>query len=252
MAGHSHAANVAGKKAVIDKKRGALFGKLARLIIVAARTGGGDPEMNLRLKYAIEKARAANMTNDSIKRAVQKGTGELQAASFEEVVYEGYAPGGIAVLVTGLTDNRTRTAGEVKSIFDHRGGAVGTPGSVAWQFDRKAVVRAGTAGKSEDEVFLAAADAGAEDLRRDGDFFEVVGPPEAMGTLRDALEKAGLPVTESELRHFPRQGVEVGEVEAARRVLLLVSELEDHDDLQAVVHNAVIPDEVRVAAAAEE
>ncbi len=252
MAGHSHAANVMYRKGAVDRKRSALFSKLARLIIVAARTGGGDPDANLRLKYAIEKARAANMTKDSIERAILKGTGELGTAAYEEVSYEGYAAGGVAIIASGLTDNRARTAGEVKSIFDRRGGNIGTPGSVAWQFEQKAVVRAPDAGRSEDEVFLTVADAGAEDLRHLDGVFEVVGPPDAMGRLREAVAAAGLEIAESQVSWEPKTLLPVTDVGAARTVLALVEALQEHDDIQQVVANFDIPDDVLARAVEEE
>ena len=161
----------------MDRKRAVLFSKIARLIIVAAKTGGGDPEGNIRLKFAVEKARAANMTNDAIKRAIQKGTGEGSVEIYDEVAYEGYAPGGIAVMVTGPTNNRARTAGEVKNVFERRGGNLGTPGSVAWQFAKKAIVQGEPGSVSEDDLFMAVTDAGAEDLEYTKDVFVVIGPP---------------------------------------------------------------------------
>jgi YebC/PmpR family DNA-binding regulatory protein len=250
MAGHSHAANVMYKKAAVDRKRGALFSKLARLIIVAAKSGGGDPDANLRLKYAVEKARAANMTNDAIKRAIQKGTGEGSVEIYDDVTYEGYGPGGVAVLATGLTNNRARTAGEVKNIFDRRGGNVGTPGSVAWQFTKKAILQGDPGGKSEDDLMLAAMDAGAEDLEYTKEVFVVIGPPDALAALREAVTGLGLALSSSEIAWEPTNRVPVEGVEAARKVLALVEELEDHDDIQSVVSNADIPDAVMAAARA--
>jgi YebC/PmpR family DNA-binding regulatory protein len=250
MAGHSHAANVMYKKAAVDRKRAVLFSKIARLIIVAAKAGGGDPEANLRLKYAVEKARAANMTNDAIKRAIQKGTGEGSTAVFDEVTYEGYAPGGVAVLATGLTDNRARTAGEVKNIFERRGGNIGTPGSVAWQFTKKAILQGEPGGVSEDDLLLAVMDAGAEDLEYTKEVFVVIGPPDALSALRTAVEKAGLAPSSCEIAWDPTNRVPVEDPAAAKRLLELVDELEDHDDIQSVVANFDIPDEVMAKARA--
>src|SRR5262245_21359177 len=164
MAGHSHWANIAYKKAAIDKKRGKVYSKIARKIIAAAKSGGGDPDMNLKLKYAVAEARAANMSNDQIRRAIDRGTGASASESFEEVVYEGYAPGGAAVLVEALTDNRKRTAPEVRMLFDQFGGNLGASGSVAWQFARKAVVTVPAQGTNEDALMMAMLDAGAEDV----------------------------------------------------------------------------------------
>jgi YebC/PmpR family DNA-binding regulatory protein len=239
------------RKGAVDRKRSALFSKLARLIIVAARAGGGDPDGNLRLKYAIEKAKAGNMTKDSIERAILKGTGELNAQNYEEVTYEGYALGGVAIMASGLTDNRARTAGELKSIFDRRNGNIGTPGSVAWQFEKKSIVRAPDGGKDEDEVFLALADAGADDIRHLDGVFEVLGPPDAMGTLRDAVAAAGLEVSESQIAWEPKNTVPVSDVDLARKILGLMAALQEHDDIQAVAANFDIPEDVLAAAAAE-
>lgn len=250
MAGHSHAANVMYKKAAVDRKRAVLFSKVARLIIVAARTGGGDPDGNIRLKFAVEKARAANMTNDAIKRAIQKGTGEGSVEVYDEVSYEGYAPGGVAVMVTALTNNRARTAGDVKNIFTRRGGSLGTPGSVAWQFGKKAILEGEPGEKSEDEVLSAVLDAGAEELEWTKEVFVVIGPPESLGTLRDAVAGLGLRIASCEIAWEPSNRVPVEGEEAARRVLALAEELEDHDDVQSVVHNADIPDEVMAKARA--
>lgn len=250
MAGHSHAANVMYKKAAVDRKRGALFSKIARLIIVAAKSGGGDPESNLRLKYAVEKARAANMTNDAIKRAIQKGTGEGSTAVFDEVNYEGYAAGGIAVLATGLTDNRARTAGDVKNIFERRGGNIGTPGSVAWQFTKKAILQGEPGKVTEDDLMLAVMDAGAEDLEWTKDVYVVIGPPDALAALRGAVTRLGLTPSSCEIEWEPTNRVPVEEPEAAKRVLALVEDLEDHDDIQSVVANFDIPEEVMAKARA--
>ena len=252
MAGHSHAANVMYKKAAVDRKRAVLFSKVARLIIVAARTGGGNPDQNIRLKFAVEKARAANMTNDAIKRAIQKGTGEGSVEVFDEVHYEGYAPGGVAVMATGLTNNRARTAGEVKNIFERKGGNIGTPGSVAWQFTKKAVIQGEPGERSEDDLMMAVMDAGAEDLEWTKEVFVVLGPPDALGALRDAVGKLGLKIASSEIAWEPTTRIPVGDLAGARRILALVDELEDHDDIQSVVANYDIPDEVMAKARAAE
>jgi YebC/PmpR family DNA-binding regulatory protein len=248
MAGHSHAANVMYKKAAVDRKRAVLFSKVARLIIVAARTGGGDPDGNIRLKFAVEKARAANMTNDAIKRAIQKGTGEGSTEVFDEVTYEGYAPGGVAVLVSGLTNNRARTAGEVKNIFDRHGGNIGTPGSVAWQFAKKAILQGDPKGKTEDDLLGPFLDAGAEELEVTPEVLVAIGPPDGMAALRAAAERCGVAIASSEIAWEPANRVPVEEVAAARTILALLEELEDHDDVQAVAGNHEIPDAVMAAA----
>lgn len=250
MAGHSHAANVMYKKAAVDRKRAVLFSKIARLIIVAARSGGGDPDGNIRLKFIIEKARAANMTNDAIKRAIQKGTGEGSVEVYDEVTYEGYAPGGVALIASGLTNNRARTAGEVKNIFERKGGNIGTPGSVAWQFAKKAFVNGEPAGKSEDDLMMAAMEAGADDFEFTPEVFVAIGPPDSLSALRDAVAKVGAVISSSEISWEPANRVPVEEVEAARKLLALVEELEDHDDIQSVVANYDIPDAVMAAARA--
>jgi YebC/PmpR family DNA-binding regulatory protein len=250
MAGHSHAANVMYKKAAVDRKRAVLFSKVARLIIVAARTGGGDPDGNIRLKFAVEKARAANMTNDAIKRAIQKGTGEGSTEVYEEINYEGYGPGGVAIMATALTNNRARTAGEVKNIFERKGGNLGTPGSVAWQFTKKAFVHGEPGEKSEDDVLAAVLDAGAEELEWTKDVFVVIGPPDGLAALREAVARLGLTISSSEIAWEPTNRVPVEDPAAARRVLGLVDELEDHDDIQGVVGNYDMPDEVMAAARA--
>jgi len=242
MAGHSHAANVQYRKAKVNERKGKLFSKIARIIIVAAKTGGGDPDMNLRLKYAIDKARAANMTNDAIRRAIQKGTGEGGTEDYEEVAYEGYGPGGVALIATGLTDNRARTAGEVKNAFERRGGNIGAQGSVAWQFEKKAIVQGETGGREEDEILLAVMEAGADDLEVDGDVFVALGPPDAMAALRGAVEGIGLEVKEAEISWSPKNTVPLTDVETLRTVLGLVDDLEDNDDIQAVVANFEVDD----------
>ena len=165
MAGHSHWANISAKKGVVDKKRGKLFGKLSRAIIVAARVGGGDPVMNLRLRYAIDKAKAASMPKDTIERAIKKGTGELASETYEDVIYEGYGPGGVAVLCDILTDNRNRTAGEIRKIFEMHGGNLGSTNCVAWMFERKGIFRIPAAAITEERLFEFALDAGADDVK---------------------------------------------------------------------------------------
>jgi YebC/PmpR family DNA-binding regulatory protein len=250
MAGHSHAANVMYKKAAVDRKRAVLFSKVARLIIVAARSGGGDPDQNIRLKFAVEKARAANMTNDAIKRAIQKGTGEGSTEVYDEVTYEGYGPGGVALLVTALTNNRARTAGEVKNAFERRGGNIGTPGSVAWQFAKKAIVQGEPGETAEDDAMMAVMEAGAEELEWTKEVFVAIGPPEGLAALREAVARVGLKIASSEVAWEPANRVPVADVGTARKVLALVDDLEDQDDVQSVVANYDMTDEVMAAARA--
>jgi YebC/PmpR family DNA-binding regulatory protein len=241
MAGHSHWANIAYKKAAIDKKRGRIYSKIARMIIVAAKSGGGDPDMNLKLKYAIAEARAANMTNEQVKRAIDRGTGALAADNYEDVQYEGYAPGGAAVLVEALTDNRHRTAPEIRGIFEKHGGNLGNSGSVAWQFARKAVVRVPAQGTNEDDLMMAALDAGAEDVERADDVFVVRGPVESLAPIQQAVAAMKLVPVSSRIEYLPTNFIPVT-ADAGRSVVALLESLEENDDVQKVHTNAEFPD----------
>lgn len=234
MAGHSHWANIAAKKGVVDKKRGKLFGKLARAIIVAARVGGGDPGMNLRLRYAIEKAKAASMPKDTIERAVKKGTGDLEGENYEEIVYEGYGPGGSAVLCDILTDNRNRTAGEMRKIFEIHGGNLGSTNCVAWMFDRKGMFRVSATSVSEEHLIEVALEAGADDVHREEDAFIVTCEPDNYSAVSDALEAAGITSESSDVTLIPQNTVDL-DLEAGRRMLGLMEALEDQDDVQNVM-----------------
>jgi YebC/PmpR family DNA-binding regulatory protein len=241
MAGHSHWANIAYKKAAVDKRRGKVYSKIARKIIVAAKSGGGDPDMNLRLKYAVAEARAANMSNDQIKRAIDRGTGAGATEAFEDVVYEGYGPGGAAVLVEALTDNRARTAPEIRQLFQKHGGNLGATGSVAWQFARRCVVRVPAAGVDEDALLLAVLDAGAEDLERAEDVFVVRGPADALAAIPQAIAAHGLAVSSSGIEQVPLNYVPVTPP-VARSIATLLDALEENDDVQKVSTNAEFPD----------
>ncbi len=243
MAGHSHWANIANKKGAVDKKRGKLFGKLARFIIVAARRGGGDPAANLALRYAIDRAKKSSMPNDTIERAVKKGTGELEAESYDEVLYEGYGPGGVAVLCEILTENRNRTAGEVRKIFEVHGGNLGSSGCVAWMFERKGLIQIAEKHATEEQLMEVALEAGAEDVRSVGDLFEVVTPPDAFQSVVDALEAGRIPTESAELTRIAANTVEL-DGDNARAVLKLIEALEDNDDVQNVNANFNIPDEL--------
>lgn len=243
MAGHSHWANIAHKKGRIDKKRGALFGKLSRAIIVAARNGGGDPDMNLRLRYAIDKARKNSMPKDNIERAVKRGTGEGSDEVFEEIVYEGYGPGGVAVIVTALTENRNRTAGDVRSIFNSYGGNLGQTGSVLFMFDRKGVIQVSKEAVSEDRLFEIAAEAGAEDVRDNGDNFEVLTPPDDFDAVNAAVEGEGLETATAEVTLVPQNTVDV-EKSDAKRLLNMLDAFDENEDVQNVTANFDISDEV--------
>jgi YebC/PmpR family DNA-binding regulatory protein len=242
MAGHSHWANIAHKKSLIDSKRGKLWSKLAKAIIIAAKAGGGDPDSNLRLRYAIIDAKAGNMPKDTIDRAIKKGTGELEGVNYEEVLYEGYGPGGVAVLCDILTDNRNRTAPEVRKIFEMAGGKLGGAGSVGWMFDRKGLVAVAASQADEDSLMELALEAGADDVRRVGDNFEITCDPDAYSTVCDAIEKAGLKPELSEIARIPKDTIDL-DVDTARSVLKLMDALDDHDDVQKVASNFNIPDE---------
>ncbi len=243
MAGHSKWASIKHKKAATDAKRGKLFTKLARAITVAAREGGGDPAGNHPLAAAIEKARGYSMPKDNIQRAIDRGTGEGEAGAIERVVYEGYGPGGAAVLVDALTDNRNRTGAEVRNIFDKQGGSLGEPGSVAWQFEKKGVVIVDGERYGEDDL-MPAIDAGAEDVAVDDDALKVTSEPAALPAVRAALEAAGIEVESAELAMEPKTVVEVTETGEARRLVRLIDALDDHDDVDEVHANFDIPAEL--------
>lgn len=250
MAGHSHWANIAFKKGLVDKKRGKLFGKLARYIIVAARRGGGDPAANLALRYAIERARKASMANDTIDRAIKKGTGELGADNYDEVMYEGYGPHGVAVLCEILTENRNRTAGEIRKVFEVHGGNLGTTGCVGYLFERKGVFLISSKHCTEDRLFEISLDAGATDVKTTSEGFEVQCDPDAFQAVTAALEAAGIPTESAELQRIATNTVEL-DADAARSVLKLMDALEDHDDIQNVYSNFSIPESVMAELAAE-
>ncbi len=250
MSGHSKWASIKHKKKAVDAKRGKLFTKLARAIQVAAREGGGNPDGNPALSLAIQKAKDAAMPKDNIERAIAKGTGADQdAQAFESIVYEGYGPGGVALLVEALTDNRNRTGSEIRHAFNRHGGSLGEPGSVAWIFEKKGELVADGGRYSEDDL-MPAIDAGAEDLALDGDVFEVVTAPEDFAAVRDALTAAGIELDSAELAMRPTTRISVEEPEA-RSLLRLIDALEEHDDVQAVHANFDVDADVleRVAAA---
>ena len=250
MSGHSKWHSIRHAKGVTDKRRGQLFSKLARAIIVAAREGGPDPEANLALRNAIEKAREASMPKDNIERAIARGSGADSATeTFETVIYEGYGPGGVAVIVEALTDNRNRTASEVRHAFDKNDGNLGTSGAVAWLFERRGVVLVGADGVDEDELTLAAAEGGADDVTLDGSTFQIVSAPEALSTVREAVENAGFGVESAELTLVPKTVVEVTDEAAAKKILRLVDQLEENDDVQDVYANFDIPERVLEAVA---
>jgi YebC/PmpR family DNA-binding regulatory protein len=245
VSGHSKWSSIKHKKGAADAKRGQLFSKLSRAIIVAAKEGGPDPDGNLALQNAIEKARSYSMPKENIERAIAKGSGaDADASSYETVVYEGYGPEGVAVLVEALTDNRNRTASEVRHAFTKHCGNLGTTGAVAWQFERRGVVLVAADGADEDELVLAAAEAGADDVALDGSSFVVTSAPEALTPVRQALESAGFGVESVELAMVPKTTVAVAEESTARRIMRLVDELEDTEDVQDVYANFDIPEAV--------
>jgi YebC/PmpR family DNA-binding regulatory protein len=250
LSGHSKWSSIKHKKGAADAKRGKLFSKLARAIIVAAKAGGGDPANNLALQNAVEKARSYSMPKDNIERAIAKGAGgDADSAAFETVVYEGYGPEGVAVIAEALTDNRNRTASEVRHIFTRFGGNLGTTGAVAWQFERRGVVVVAADDADEDDLFLAAADAGADDLEQDGDVFQVTSAPESLAAVREAIEAAGFGIESAELAMLPKTTVAIDDEAKARQLMRLIDALEDNDDVQDVYANFDIPEQVLEAAA---
>jgi len=244
MAGHSHWAGIKHKKAANDAKRGKIWSKIARMIIVAAKAGGGDPAQNLPLRYAIDKAKAANMPKDTIEKAVKKGTGELGAVNYEEVLYEGYAPGGVAVMVDGLTDNRNRTAPEIKKIFERRGGSLGAVGCVSWMFSKKGLITVSTDVIEEDDLMEIALSAGADDMEKTGNVYELTCRAAAYEQLKKELDEREIPTEVAEISMVPQNTVLVDDVEVAGKVLGLMDDLEDHDDVQNVYANFDIPDDI--------
>jgi len=250
MSGHSKWHNIRLRKGRQDAERGKIFTKIAREIIVAAREGGGNPEANTRLRLAIQKAREASMPQENIKRAIQRGTGEIEGAQYEEVMYEGYGPGGVAIMVSTLTDNRNRTVAELRTIFSKNGGSLGESGCVAWMFEPKGIITIQKDSVDEDTLMLAALDAGAEDIRSEGDTYEVITAPDDFAAVRDAITAAGIKYTTAELTRLPKSTITVDGKEA-RQVLRLVDQLEDNDDVQQVYSNFDIPEAVLEEVAAE-
>src|SRR5689334_7366133 len=250
MSGHSKWSSIKHKKGAADAKRGKLFSKLTRAIIVAAKEGGPDPAANLALQNAVEKARSYSMPKDNIDRAIAKGAGtDADAASFETVVYEGYGPSGVAVIVETLTDNRNRTAGEVRHTFAKNDGNLGTSGAVLWLFERRGIVIVEAEGADEDELMLAAAEGGADDVSLDGTTFTVTGDPTSLAAVREAIEAAGFTIDSAELTMVPKTTVEVADENEAKKVLRLIDQLEDNDDVQDVYANFDIPEQVLEAVA---
>jgi YebC/PmpR family DNA-binding regulatory protein len=245
MSGHSKWATTKHQKAAKDKVRGKVFAKVIRQIEVAAREGGGDLSANATLRSMVDKARGASVPMDTVERAIKRGTGELEGVTYESVIYEGYAPNGVAVIAECLTDNRNRTTSEVKNIFTRSGGSLAEPGAVAWQFHRKGVVIIDkTAGVAEDDLMLAALEAGAEDVDDQGDTWQVTTEPSDFNTVREALEAAGLPMASADLTMLATTAVPLENEADARKVLRVVDALEEHDDVQNVYSNFDIPDDI--------
>ena len=243
MSGHSKWSTIKHKKGAADAKRGKIFSKLIKEITVAARMGGGDPEANPRLRHALNAAKAQNMPKDTYERAVKKGTGELDGVSYEEITYEGYGPGGVAVLVECLTDNKNRTIANVRHAFSKAGGNVGTDGCVAWMFEQKGIVSINKTEATEDQLMEAALEAGAEDIRDEGDSFDIITEPSDFDAVRDAIDAAAIKYIEAEITMLPQNMTPVQGTEA-EQVIKFMDVLDDLDDVQKFYTNADIPDEV--------
>jgi len=237
MAGHSHSANIKHRKNAVDAKRSRTFSKLARHLISSARQGGDDVDTNLRLKYAVEKAKAANMPKDNIERAIKKGVGDKTGAAFEELIYEGYAPGGVALPTACLTDNRKRTAPDVKYTLEHGGGNLGASGSVSFMFDFRSLFVVEMAGTDEDALMDVIIEAGADDLEIEGELATVIGSPTEFLSIKTALEKAGLTLISAETGYLPQNTVPVESKDEAKKLLRLIETLEEHEDVQSVYAN---------------
>jgi YebC/PmpR family DNA-binding regulatory protein len=250
MSGHSKWATTKHRKAAVDKVRAKVFAKLIRQLEVAAREGGGDINTNATLRTMFDKARSSSVPMDTIERAIKRGTGELEGVHYEEVSYEGYAPGGVAIIVDCLTDNRNRTGAEIRNVFTRNGGSMAEPGAVGWQFARKGVI-ALPRSADEDKIMEIAVEAGAEDLTDDGDSWVVTSAPQDLAAVRAALDAAGMVVDSAELAMVPSTTVPVTQESEVRRVLRLLEALDDDDDVQNVWSNFETPDEVLAAAAAD-
>lgn len=242
MAGHSHWARIKRAKGANDAKRGKIWSKIARKIIIAAK-GGGDPRDNLNLRYAIDEAKQANMPRDTIEKAVKKGTGELGAEDYEDAVYEGYASGGVAIMIEALTNNRARTAPELRSIFEKHGGNLANSGAVAFQFVKQGILTLRSDAVAEDRLLELAMEAGAEDVKNEGEVFEVVTGPTEFHKVKEDLTAAEIPLEASEITYVPTSTIPLDE-EGAAKLMKLVDALEDNDDVQSVSHNAELPETV--------
>ena len=245
MSGHSHWAGIKHKKAANDAKRGKIWSKIARIIIVSAKAGGGDPNQNLSLRYAIDKAKDANMPKDTIEKAIKKGTGEgSDATSFEEVLYEGYGPEGVAVMVEALTDNRNRTSPEVKRVFEKVGGSLGTSGCVNWMFEKKGLILIPTADNDEDAIMEIVLSAGADDMTTVGENFEITCVPTAYEELKKAITDNNIETIVSEITMLPQNTIPIKDENIAKRILKMIDSFEDHEDVQNVYSNFEISDDL--------
>jgi YebC/PmpR family DNA-binding regulatory protein len=244
MSGHSHWSTIKHKKASADAKRGKSWSKVARMIIMAARKGGGDPGSNVSLRYAIDKAKSVNMPKDTIDKAIKKATGGADGVNFEEMVYEGYGPKGVAVMVDVLTDNRARTASEIKKVFEHHGGALGATGCVGWMFHKKGLITVKTEAVKEDDLMEIALGAGAEDMRNVGGIYEITCLPAAFEGLKKALEAKSIPMEMAEVSMIPTSEIAISDSETARKIVGLMDEFEDHDDVQNAYANFDIPGDI--------
>jgi len=244
MSGHSHWAGIKHKKAALDAKRGKTWSKLARAIVVAAKAGGGDPSANLALRYAIDKAKASNMPKDTIEKAIKKGTGEIASASFEEVLYEGYGPGGIAIMVDVLTDNRNRTAPEINRIFERHGGSLGKSGCVNWMFGKKGLIIVSAEKIDEDSLMEIALSAGADDMTNTGEVYEITCEPAAYEALKQTLQEKEIPTEVAEISMVPQNTIEIKDKNLAGKIISIMDAFEDHDDVQNTYANFDIPDEL--------
>ncbi|HPX03391.1 MAG TPA: YebC/PmpR family DNA-binding transcriptional regulator [Synergistaceae bacterium] len=244
MSGHSKWANIKHRKAAQDSKKGVAFQKLVKNVIAAAKAGGGDPNSNFRLKVAIERARAGNVPVDNIERGIKRATGELDGVIYEEILYEGYGPNGVAIMVQALTDNRNRTAPEMRSLFTKTGGSIGEVGCVAWNFERKGIIGITGSGIDEDEIMMAAIEAGADDVTSEDDGYEITCDPSVLSDVAEALKNAGYNVESIEVEMVPKNTVSITNKADAAKLLSMVERFEEHDDVQAVYANFDIPDEI--------
>ncbi|MGB8226078.1 MAG: YebC/PmpR family DNA-binding transcriptional regulator [Sedimentisphaerales bacterium] len=244
MSGHSHWSGIKHKKAANDAKRGKVWSKIARIIIVAAKNGGPDPSQNLALRYAIDKAKQANMPKDTIEKAVKKGAGGGDAVAFVSALYEGYAPGGVAIMAEALTDNRHRTAPEIKKIFERHGGSLGSTGCVNYMFHKKGLITVPAKDVDENNLMDIVLSAGAEDMQNIGEFYEITCESSAYENLKKTLEEKQIPLQVAEISMIPANTIPVNDSETARKILALMEELEEHDDIQNVYANFNIPDDI--------